>query len=385
MNMNSEIGVVSVEEDRLFTVMIVDDSPSTTTLLMSVLVPIYKVEVARSAKAAIEKISLKLIPDLIIINVCMPGLSGHELCAILKARHDTRHIPIVFLTSDTDPEKEREGLELGAVDYLYKPTSMALILARIRNHIAVKVFSDRLREREEELRTQVLIKSAELASLQVSMISALTVMACARDNETGKHILRTQLYIKFLASQLRTDARFSSIIDDIYIEHLYRSAPLHDIGKISIPDRILLKPGRLTPDEFEVMKQHPLLGLEAIEKVQATAADNLDFLSMGKEICFSHHEKWDGSGYPQGLSGEDIPLSARLMALVDVYDAITSRRPYKEPMSHAVAVDLISSSRGTHFDPVIVDAFYKISPIFEKISFLHMDSEQDVPSKYERD
>jgi putative two-component system response regulator len=262
---------------------------------------------------------------------------------------------------------------------------MTLFLARIRNHIALKVFSDRFREREEELSTQMLNKSAELASVQASMISALTVMACARDIETGKHILRTQLYIKCLASQLRTHARFSAIIDDKYIEHLYRSAPLHDIGKISIPDRILLKPGRLTPEEFEVMKEHPLLGLEAIKKIQATAADNLEFLNMGKEISYSHHEKWDGSGYPQGLAGEEIPLSARLMALVDVYDAITSRRPYKEPMSHSVAVDLISSSRGTHFDPDIVDAFYKISAIFEKISLLHMDSEEDIASEYEED
>jgi putative two-component system response regulator len=253
------------------------------------------------------------------------------------------------------------------VDYITKPISPAITLARIRTHLSLKRASDLLQDRNQTLEDEVKRRTRELSSIQDVTIMAMSSLAETRDNETGNHIRRTQNYVKALAQQLQHHARFSSYLSAEQIELLYKSAPLHDIGKVGIPDRILLKPDRLDPVEFEIMKTHTTLGRDAI-----LAAENLldspnSFLQCAREIALSHQEKWDGSGYPEGLKGDAIPISARLMALADVYDALISRRVYKAPMSHEQAFKIITDGRGTHFDPDIVDAFLSIAEDFRAI------------------
>ncbi len=371
----------SITQNKKLTILIVDDCRYTLSLISDMLISSYNIRLAKGAEKALKVATSNPIPDLIILDIRMPEMNGFQLCEILKATEETRDIPIIFLTSYTSHEKERQGLELGAVDFIRKPPRQSSVLARIRNHLELKVENDILRAARKKLELEVLKKSCEVASAQDSLISSLAIMAGARDIETGKHILRTQLYIKYLALQLQNNPRFGSLLDSEYVERLYQSAPLHDIGKIGIPDHILLKKGRLTLDEFEVMKTHPDLGRSAIEAVQSIALENFGFLDLAKEIAYGHHEKWDGSGYPKGLIGDAIPVSARLMSIVDVYDALTSRRPYKEPMSHMTACEIILNSKGSHFDPDMVDAFESISDVFEMISLRHMDSEEDIALK----
>jgi putative two-component system response regulator len=206
-------------------------------------------------------------------------------------------------------------------------------------------------------------------------------LAETRDNETGNHIRRTQFYVQLLAEKLRDHPRFSNFLSEHTIKLLFKSAALHDIGKVGIPDHILLKPGRFTPEEFEVMKTHTTLGRDAIATAEARLGVNIEFLAYAKEIAYCHQEKWDGSGYPESLAGEAIPISARLMAVADVYDALISRRPYKQPMPHEKAVELIIDGRGSHFDPDIVDAFAAIQDEFFAISQRYADSAADIEEK----
>jgi putative two-component system response regulator len=250
----------------------------------------------------------------------------------------------------------------------------------VANHLESKAHTDFLRSRTNELETALSKSQQEIQAAQNIAIRSLASLAETRDIETGSHILRTQLYVKYIALQLQEHPRFSSILSDKYIDTLYRSAPLHDIGKVGIPDHILFKPGRLTPDEFEIMKKHPILGRDAIENAEKSLGLNAEFLSVAKEIAYGHHEKWDGSGYPQQLSKDEIPVSARLMALADVYDALTSKRVYKQPMPHEQAVEIILKGRGTHFDPDVVDAFYSIQVLFMKTALRYLDSDHDLDS-----
>ena len=241
--------------------------------------------------------------------------------------------------------------------------------------------SDVLSDINQLLEQTVLRGTQELATIQHVTIAALTALAETRDNETGNHIQRTQHYVRALALRLQNHPRFASFLTASTIEMLFRSAPLHDIGKVGIPDRILLKPGRFEPEEMAIMKTHTTLGRDVIEQAERLIGAKVGFLTIAKEIAYSHQEKWDGSGYPEGLAGEAIPVSARLMALADVYDAIISRRVYKEGMSHASAVHIISQGRGQHFDPDIVDAFLAILDEFQDIAARYADSDADLQKK----
>ena len=363
------------------TILVVDDTPDNLALMGNLLKSDYKVKVANSGERALKIAASDNLPDLILLDVMMPGMDGYEVCQLLKSNPVTRHIPVIFLTGKTAVEDERRGLELGAVDYLAKPISPPIVLARVKIHLELKAYADFLRDKNDFLEREVSRRTEEVMAIQDVTILAMASMAETRDSDTGNHIRRTQFYVKALAESLSTHPRFAGTLTDHYIQMLFKSAPLHDIGKVGIPDRILLKPGRFEPEEFEIMKTHTTLGRDAIEHAEKQLGMKVKFLSMAKEIAYSHQEKWDGSGYPQGLAGEAIPLSARIMALADVYDAMISRRVYKPGMPHHKAAGIIIEGRGTHFDPDIVDAFIGLQEKFQAIADRFSDSDDDMAQK----
>ncbi len=365
-------------------ILVVDDTPDNLTLMSGLLKDNYRVKVANSGERALKITQSETPPDLILLDIMMPEMDGYEVCRRLKADNKTRDIPIIFLTAKTEVVDETHGFELGASDYITKPISPPIVLARIETHLTIKRVQDFLRDKNAFLASEVNKRTAEVMAIQDVTINAMASLAETRDNETGNHIRRTQHYVRVLAEKLRFNPRFAHFLnDDKTIELLFKSAPLHDIGKVGIPDRILLKPGRFEPEEFEIMKTHTTLGRDAILHAENDLGIEMPFLKLAKEIAYGHQEKWDGSGYPEGLSGDDIPISARLMAVADVYDALISRRVYKAPMPHEKAVDIIKDGKGTHFDPDMVDAFLELADEFKRIAATYMDSDADINKKAE--
>lgn len=355
-------------DHRTASILVADDTPENLRLVSALLKDEYKVRVATHGSQALELAAQAPQPALILLDIMMPEMDGYEVCARLKQGPATAEIPVIFLTARTEAEDEKRGFELGAVDYITKPISPLILEARVRTHVALKHSRDALKNQNAWLEQEVEKRTRQVQRVQDVTIIAMASLAETRDNETGNHILRTQRYIKALALELRANPKFAAALDDATIDLLYKSAPLHDIGKVGIPDHILLKPGKLDEAEFAIMKTHTTLGLEAIER----AAEHLDgedgFLRFAGEIALSHQEKWDGSGYPQGLAGEAIPLSARLMAVADVYDALISKRVYKPAFSHTEAVRIIGEGAGKHFDPELVAAFMAIEAEFRTIA-----------------
>ena len=363
------------------TILVVDDTPDNLTLISEILKDLYKVKLANNGERALKYVIGENKPDLILLDIMMPGLSGYEVISILKANPETHDIPVIFLTAMGTLKDEKKGFDLGAADYITKPISPAILVSRVKTQLENKAAADFLRDHNTYLEAEVVKRSREVAMIQDVTILAMASLAETRDLETGNHIQRTQYYVKALASHLQSHPRFSHFLSNHNIHMLFKSAPLHDIGKVGIPDRILLKPERLTPDEFEIMKTHTTIGRAAIIKAEQQLGLQVDFLSFAKEIAYYHQEKWDGSGYPTGMSGDDIPISARLMAVADVYDALISRRVYKEPMPHEVATQIIQEGRGLHFDPDIVDAFLALQNEFRAIAARFADSDFDIAEK----
>ena len=359
-------------------VLVVDDTPDNLTLIASLLKDTYQVKVANNGEKALRIAGGDNPPDLVLLDIMMPGMDGHEVCRRLKQDQATAHIPVIFLTARADAMDEEAGLALGAVDYITKPISPAILLARVHAQLQLKASADFLRDQNSFLEREVARRTCDLQAIQDVTIHAMASLAETRDNETGNHIRRTQHYVRVLAEALAGQPRFAAQLDAQRIDMMCKSAPLHDIGKVGIPDHILLKPGRLTAEEFEIMKTHTTLGRDAIDHAEAQLGMPLEFLACAKEIAYSHQEKWDGSGYPQGLAGDAIPLSARLMALADVYDALISRRVYKEPYPHEEAMRIITEGRGAHFDPDLVDAFLVIHDQFREIAARFMDVDHDL-------
>jgi putative two-component system response regulator len=359
-------------------ILVVDDTPDNLLLMANLLKDIYTVKAANNGEKALRIARDSPPPDLILLDIMMPGMTGHEVAAALQAEPRTRAIPIIFLTAMASSDDETRGLEMGAADYITKPISPPVVLARVRTQLKVKDAADFLRDKNAYLEQEVQRRTRELGAIQDVTIHAMASLAETRDNETGNHIRRTQHYVRVLAEHLRDHPRFRHFLDDDTIKLLFKSAPLHDIGKIGIPDRILLKPGRFTPEEFEIMKTHTTLGRDAIAHAEQQLGMDVDFLRLAKEIAYAHQEKWDGSGYPEGLAGDAIPISARLMAVADVYDALISRRVYKEGMPHEKAVQIIVEGRGAHFDPDICDAFVACLPVFQQIAARFADSDHDM-------
>ena len=363
------------------TVLVVDDTPDNLSLMSGLLKDDYKVKVANNGEKALKIAATDPQPDLILLDIMMPGMDGYEVCQFLKKNPATMNIPVIFLTAKVEVEDEKKGLELGAVDYLTKPVSPPIVMARVKNHLALKAHADFLRDKSDYLEIEVGKRTREVMAIQDVTILAMASLAETRDSDTGNHIRRTQFYVKVLAEKLKTHPRFAATLTSHFINMLFKSAPLHDIGKVGIPDRILLKPGKFTAEEFEIMKTHTTLGRDAIQHAEDSLGTNVDFLSMAKEIAYGHQEKWDGAGYPDGIGGDAIPLSARLMAVADVYDALISRRVYKEGMSHDKAVSIIVEGKGRHFDPDIVDAFVGLQDAFKEIAARFADSDDDMAKK----
>ena len=342
-------------------VMVVDDESRMRKLVRDFLEKQeYTVLEAEDGEQAVDTFFKEKDIALILLDVMMPGMDGYEVCQELKKNPKTEKIPVIFLTAKTDVEDEKRGFEVGAVDYITKPVSAPLVLARIKTHLLLKDSQDFLIDKNKFLEQEVYRRTQEVVAIQDVTIIAMGSLAETRDSETGNHIRRTQNYVKMLATKLKNNPRFRHFLTDENIELLYKSAPLHDIGKVGVPDHILLKPGKLTPKEFEIMEKHTVFGRDAILAAERRLESPTSFLTFAREIAYSHQEKWDGSGYPEGLTGDDIPISARLMAVADVYDALITRRIYKPAFAHEESVDIIKNGYAAHFDPDIVDAFIEI-------------------------
>ena len=353
-------------------VLVVDDTLDNITLLNEILKDEYKVKVATNGEKALE-VARNTLPDIILMDVMMPVMNGYEACRRLKENEKLRDIPVLFLTARSDEEDEKKGFTLGAADYIVKPVSPPILTARMKTHLALKRSRDILESQNHFLDEEIQRRTKDVSIVQEASIMAMAALAETRDYETGCHLQRAKLYIKELAEYMSKTEKFKDVLTPGKIKMIVISSPLHDIGKIGIPDHILLKPGPLTDDEYEVMKKHTVLGRDAIMCAEKLIGNMETFLTCAREIAYSHHEKWDGSGYPQRLSGEDIPLPARLMAVVDAYDALTSRRIYKEAITHEEAVSIIQADTGKHFDPDVVRAFLTLQEQFKYISERYMD------------
>ncbi|QRP63318.1 two-component system response regulator [Rhodanobacter sp. FDAARGOS 1247] len=372
------------ESETREVVLAIDDTAENLALISEVLRGEFKVKVAPGGARGLQLAQASTPPDLILLDIMMPEMDGYEVLRQLRADPRTRDIPVIFLTAMSSVEEERRGLELGAVDYITKPISPPLVQSRVRNHLQLKAARDFLKYKSEFLEREVQRRTREVTMIQEVTIRALASLAETRDNDTGNHILRTQHYVKLLAQKLARHPRFAAFLTEGTIDLLFKSAPLHDIGKIGIPDRILLKAGKLTPDEFEIMKMHTTLGGNAIANAEAAIGEEIGFLRYAKEIAYSHQEWWDGSGYPKGLKGDEIPISARLMAVADVYDALINKRVYKRAISHEEAVQVIREGRGTHFDPDVVDAFLGCADGIREIANRYKESSQVLVRQAER-
>ena len=356
------------------TILIVDDNPENLTVLGELLCERYRVRAANSGARALQLAAQSPLPDLILLDIMMPGLSGYEVLEQLQQSPTLRHIPVIFTTAMNAEEDEQRGIVLGAVDYLTKPLKPAIVLARVSAHIELKLARDRLQHVNESLEAEIGRRMRENLMIQEVTIRALARLAETRDNETGNHILRTQHYVQALALRASRHPRFADELDEQSIALIAKSAPLHDIGKVGIPDQVLLKVGKLTPEEWEVMKTHAAIGAEAIRRAEADTSEPVRFLDYAKQVARHHHERWDGSGYPDGLAGEAIPLAARLMALADVFDALISRRVYKQAFNFEEARRIMASQGGKHFDPDLLAAFLEGYDEFCEIARRHPDN-----------
>lgn len=366
------------------TILVVEDSVDNLVLISGLLQEKYRVKTFTNPKTALEYLQSANGVDLILLDIVMPQMNGYDVLQILKQREATRDIPVIFLTALTGMEDEQRGLDLGASDYITKPISTPIMLSRIKTQLENKAAKDFLKDQNSYLEQEVQKRAKEVSIAQYITILTLASLAETRDTETGNHLKRTQHYIKILAEALKEHPRFGDFLNDAMIDMLFRAAPLHDIGKVGIADKILMKPAALSYEEFEIMKTHTTLGKEAIEHAEAEIGIEVAYLKTAKEIAYAHHENYDGSGYPLGLRGDDIPVSARFMALADVYDALSSRRVYKEAFSHEKSVEIIVQNRGVKFDPDIVEAFLAHEDDFKEIARRYTDTEESIKQKKEQ-
>jgi putative two-component system response regulator len=346
-------------------IVLVDDNPSNLRAGKNVLTEYYSVATVPSATKMFRLLENNT-PILILLDVDMPEMNGYETIKILKEKPETKNIPVIFLTAKTDTENELEGLDLGAIDYIVKPFMPSLLLKRIEVHLLVEKQKKTLETQQKELKNfndnlQKMVddKTKTVLELQDAILKTVADLVESRDDITGGHIERTQYGVRVLVGALQNHLVFGEEVSKWDTKLLLQSSQLHDVGKIAISDQILLKPDKLDPNEFEEMKKHTTIGVQIIERIE-TITRACDFLKYAKIFAGTHHEKWDGSGYPKGLSGKSIPLQGRIMALADVYDALVSERPYKKAFSHAEAIKIIQNAKGIQFDPILTDAFVKI-------------------------
>jgi len=353
-------------EEKINHIFLVDDDFSTLKIGKAALQNKYIVTAITSGEKLLHLLK-RAKPDLILLDVLMPDLCGYDTIKILKANPETAEIPVIFLTGKNEDEDELLGLSLGAVDYITKPFSQPLLLKRIELHLQLQAQKNELRLFNENLHEMVREQTNEVNALQNAIIMWAAEIIEFRNEETGWHVGRVQEYLRLLLNEMRKTDLYSAEISTWDIDAFIKSAILHDVGKIKISDEILLKKSRLTIEELEDMKLHSLYGKLLIERLQ-TMLPNQIFLEYAKTLAYAHHEKWDGTGYPDRLKGEEIPLNARMMSLVDVYDALISERPYKRAFSHEEAMQIISDGRGTQFDPYLTDLFLGLSDKLKSVS-----------------
>ncbi len=365
--------------NKIHTVLVVDDQPENLAILGELLESHYRVKIANSGQRALHAAATAPIPDLILLDVMMPVMDGYQLLARLKENPLTRDIPVIFVTAKDRAEDEERGLELGAADYITKPIKPVVVLARVRIQLENKLAKDWLKDQNAFLESEVARRMHDNELIQNASLHALATLAETRDPDTGGHIFRTQSYVQLLAEAIRQHAHYQGQLSDEHLKMIVRAAPLHDIGKVGIPDHILRKPGPLTAAEFEVIQTHCKIGGDAIALAMQRVKDAdrsayrsqgtpLAFLEVARLIARSHHERWDGYGYPDQLQGELIPLAARIMALADVFDALTSKRVYKEAIPVEEAVAIITAEKGQHFDPELVEVFLRLQREFALIA-----------------
>lgn len=336
-------------------ILCVDDTPVNLTLLNEFLSPYYHLSLTNSGPKALKLLERKADEmDLILLDVMMPEMDGYEVCRRIRSNPKTQHLPIIFITAKNRPQDEAKALDEGGNDFITKPIQPEVLLSRIKTHLSVRHYHQILADQNAQLEERLQQQLTDLFRLQNATLTVMISLAEFRDEETGNHIKRTQLYVQKIVEKLYS---IFPELDERRGRLIVQAAPLHDVGKITTPDEILLKPGKLTPEEFDVMKKHAEKGSEILGMASKEMGEYGDFLLEAQAIAKSHHEKWDGSGYPEGLNGETIPLGARIMAVADVYDALRSERPYKVAMSHDQALEIICSGKGSHFDPKVVDAF----------------------------
>jgi len=365
-------------------ILVVDDQPDNLMLMSELLMGQYQVRVAGSGAKALRLAASEPRPDLVLLDIMMPEMDGYEVCRQLKADPLTAEIPVIFLTGMVSTADEQRGLDLGAVDYITKPISPPVTLARIRAHLKLKANADFLRDKSEYLELEVRRRSRELQAAQDATLEAMATLCDLRDNPHSRHLLRIEQYMRLLADALARREGEAGGLDLEQIELLARSAQLHDIGKVAVPDRELLNPGQLSPEDQLLMQSHTRIGHDALAAAERRLGSPAEFLRYAKEIAYGHHERWDGSGYPRGLRGEQIPLSARLLALIDCYDELTSRHPYHATLAPDEARQQILAASGSHFDPQVVEAFAEVADGFAAIAIRYADDAQALGSEIER-
>ena len=356
-------------------VLIVDEASDNLIQMNSLLQDRYEVRLANSGRAALMVMEHVPRPDLVVLDAALPDIDGYTVCQQLKSSPDTADIPLIFLQSEPD---EARAICEGAVDIIPKPFVGEVLRARVDTHLQLRHARELLKQQRNLLEHVVEEVTAELSQMLDAMIWALASLAETREYETANHLRRVQHYVVALARRLQGSPRFAEELSDANIKSLYKAAPLHDIGKVSIPDAILLKPGALTPAEFSVMKMHTVYGRDAIVNVENHLGYTNTFLRYAREITYSHQEKYDGTGYPEGLKGDAIPLAARLMAVADVYDALISKRVYKPAFTHETAMEMVRQASGEHFDPDVVDAMLAAEEEFRDIAERYADNVQDL-------
>ncbi|MCP1607212.1 putative two-component system response regulator [Pseudomonas citronellolis] len=365
-------------------ILVVDDQPDNLMLMSELLMGQYQVRVAGSGAKALRLAASEPRPDLVLLDIMMPEMDGYEVCRQLKADPLTAEIPVIFLTGMVSTADEQRGLDLGAVDYITKPISPPVTLARIRAHLKLKANADFLRDKSEYLELEVRRRSRELQAAQDATLEAMATLCDLRDNPHSRHLLRIEQYMRLLADALARREGEAGGLDLEQIELLARSAQLHDIGKVAVPDRVLLNPGQLSPEDQLLMQSHTRIGHDALAAAERRLGSPAEFLRYAKEIAYGHHERWDGSGYPRGLRGEQIPLSARLLALIDCYDELTSRHPYHATLAPDEARQQVLAASGSHFDPQVVEAFAEVADGFAAIAIRYADDAQALGSEIER-
>ncbi|KQP12305.1 HD domain-containing phosphohydrolase [Pseudorhodoferax sp. Leaf267] len=360
-----------------FTVLVVDDVPENLSHISGLLQPLYHVKVAPGGARALEIVRGSAPPDLILLDIMMPGMDGYAVCGKLKSDPRTSDIPVIFLTAMAEDIDQEMGLGMGAADYISKPVNPAIVMARVAVQLDLKQARDRLHEQNRFLEQEVTRRTDEMNGVHEATALVLAGLATARDNDTGHQLVRLQHFVQALARRLSRQPRHAPALSTPVIDLLFRAAPMHDIGMLGIPDRILVKPTPLTQRETALLQTHPARGRAALEQVERRLGRTVPWLELAKEIAHAHEERWDGSGFPRGLAGVAIPLSARLVAVADVYNQMTQPRIGRVPCAHAEAVALIGAARDRLFDPDVVDAFLAIEDEFQEIARRYPDTEAD--------